>query len=1274
MDNYLITTDRSKLKFDPKFYIKDNNNRWVDFSDRSGGRGGINALLRVGTITHKIEKGYGALVTKIQNVVLDNRTGFFGRLFPVTLRAVDQAQALFSASSGYKRSIIRGKECRVSVQIRLLQNDMHTTTSYGSMDTIHEEILGVFWIDDVIPNIGKGTITLKLVSPDHRLQKKDASGVRDGYGPHQYKSVSNLLEEILRSEFIEEGGTLPTAYNIDRTAFLDTIDGSTAISILGRPPRWDGSVWRNDGLHTRAIMFANSKLYLGCDDQLWEYDPTDGTYTLVYDFNSTGYYVKEIFYENESGTANDKLIIMLWKDEYWGNKATGQARTGWDFKMYTWTVGSGSSPALRTTGTPQLASLQYRLQPATYGTDGSTHYRTVGTTSDGSTGENIFVPFTQQICMIDNKRNSPGTWGHRYLRIDYTGETIPTLGISLPEITTKDLGFDEFVFYLTRGNYSYNSLYTSDVAEQNDGTAASVYVGQRPCVFFPNYTYSGKKYVYFFRFTYYGTESLNYISSTLIQTAGTKWVEMVVYSTDGSFTTSSIDFPIEHSFPTCVIKNYGEDTVFCFYEQQYPAVAPASTNAGLVTIDITALTTAPFTDEGFLFSSESTTIDYYWTVIAGAAYSDNTGVGGDKFLLCLFNRFIGNYILIRTTRTTLTSTDTLYTSATILRTSNMPYTSFVSDEVDDVIYCFGTGEGKIYKDTGTNLTTLNEAPISTDESGILSNLTVNQDHAANDPDVYGITSPGVQLESFRSYQEGKYNLFRVSSKIGDIVENADFTDMTKMQVIKDISQVRDGLSFFDRHGFFNYVARVYSSGIPNYYLGDPPLFVGLSGERNFIPIKNIQLGYGYGNVFNVVKAKTYRTTFQPPDSNSLTLLERPKEDTIEGDSPEELPFIDYIVEQRDTGSKTILCYCVRGGSTTDGKSRWKYSIIQKEIEAQLVSDATSGATAFSLASVFGGDDFPDGIHTGDFATIVNPDTGAFITRGITAVTEASNQITINNQFGVVLKKGAVIKIQRAHKIDAGYGKTEWSDEGVTYLSSNEAEDQVNISVASTKDLSIGTIVRFGDSLYEYRITDISDTTSFDIVRDHSILEGIGSGLVEALTTGDKVYAYYSPKAADGSEIGTSKIFVTWLAGTGTAEVDYTATFIRGDRLNIRCPGLSLEEDSKSLQVVIDSVSTEKHGREEYLLDNKFISRDVAKELIRRILFYYAEPRFEINVTIPLTPYIDMVTDGALTQVSVRDPIVFSTSHDNSEVFLIEGIKHDLKNALTILSLRGIDAY
>lgn len=1291
MTNFLQSEDTSRLKFDPKFYIEDINGRWVDFSDRSGGRGGVNALHKMGSITHSIEKDYGAFVTKIQDIQLDNREGFFDRLFPLTLRTVDVAyQAIFDTTKGYKRSVLRGRRCKVAVQIRLLQNDMITVAHYGSMDVIQEEILGVFWIDDVVPDVSGNKISLKLISPDHRLQQKDASGVKDGYSNHQYKSVSFLLEEILRSEFTEEGGSTPSSYNIDRSAFLDTIDGSLAVSVLGRPPRWDGSIWRNDSLHTRAICFANGKLYLGCDDQLWEYNPTNGVYKLIHDFNLAGYYIKDILIIPPDWPTGFKLIIMLWQDEYWGAKATAQARTGWNFKMYTWTVGSATPPVLVSQSNPKLVSLQYILRASGHIWYDPSYSNNIGVTGDAfypEAGESVLIPFAQHAQFINNTKTTPGTWEHRYILTEISQDA-PILG-SVPytdsdglgydghgsyydggaDPSIPDLGFDELIFpVFQKLMLSTQSRYVPSGSEHPYGCPLIYYVGQRPCIMFSSYPHGGKKYVYFFRLKYDSVHGVNYVSSPNAFAIGIKWVEMVVYATDGSHTTSSVDFPMPWTMPICMIKNYGENRAYCFWVLTPDDTAYAF--AGISSIDLTVLTTFPFTDTDYLFSVE-TSDHIYWTVIGGSAYSNNSGSGLDKFLLCLFNRLTGSYALARTTKNILLGGGrTLYTDATILKTSNMPFTSFAADEVDNCVYVFGTGEGKIYKDTGSVLTTLNQAPVVNDEFGILSNLTVNQEHTAGDPDIYGVSSPGCQLESYRTYLAGKYDLFRLSSKLGDVVENADFDGLTKMKSIQLLSQMRDGLSFFDRNGFFNYITRSYTVGTADYIIGDY-LSVSIS-KFGIIPIKSIQLGYGYKNVFNVIKAKSYVTIFEPPEQNAFTYLERSSEKTSDGESSQELPFIEYFIEQKDTATKTVLCYCIEGGTAIDGISRWKYSIIQNEIEAQLVSDATSSATTFSLASVFGGDDTSDGIHTGDFVTIINPDTGAYITRGIGAVTESLNRITINSAFGIALKKGAILKIQRAFKINSGYGKSEWSDEGVTYVSSNKAIGVTVISVASVANLSISTVVRFGDSPYEYRITEIGTPNATDITIERE--RGSGAGLVEAIIANDLVYAFYSPKAVDGSEIGTSRIFITWSAGSGIAEKDYTRTFIMGDRFVIKCPGISLVEDSKSLQVVIDSTSAEEHGREEYMVDNRFVSRDVAKELIKRILYYYADPRFAVKVIIPLTPYIDMVTDGSLTKVKIHDPNVFISSAENSEMFHLLGIQHNINQATTTLTLRGIEAY
>ena len=434
---------------------------------------------------------------------------------------------------------------------------------------------------------------------------------------------------------------------------------------------------------------------------------------------------------------------------------------------------------------------------------------------------------------------------------------------------------------------------------------------------------------------------------------------------------------------------------------------------------------------------------------------------------------------------------------------------------------------------------------------------------------------------------------------------------------------------------------------------------------------------------NVIKAKVYDDIFFPPKSDILTLLERTDKNSAR-ENPDTKTFVSLSVEQRDTLRKKVYVYCVKGGTTLNGQSRWKFKVFDNEIEAVLASDvvASPAGPDYVLNSVFGGESAPNGIHANDYATVVNPDTGAYITRGITTVTPSTNTIRLSSAFGIELKRKTIIIISRDFKLDTSYAKSLWSDAGVGYVTQTGPEattNDITIEVSSPNNCPVGSIVNFGELMYEYKVVGVAG----DVLTLEK-LDGTNTNVIdETIAANSIVYCYYAPGVDSAStglgqnavfEIGNSNIYIKWFTGDGTVGEDYLNSFIVGDRMVIDCPGKSLEEEFGSLQTVVDSVSLEKYDKNEYTIDNRFLHRALSQELSKRLLVNYSYPKFELTVEVPLVPYIDIVTGTSLTLIDVLNPDLFSNSEGFKEQFTIKSISHNVKTLTTTLILSAIDNY
>jgi hypothetical protein len=1253
------------LSVDFKLYIQDKNSAWVDFSD-SGNRYGVDALKALGTIKNKIDADLGSLVTTVQSVTLRNEGGFFDKPFPSSLKTTTGTSSSFDHSKNYKRPILRGRKCKIAARCRVPNTYLNSAViAWAPIDVTEEIVLGYFIVNEITPDIQNNEISLDLISLDGKLQKKDGSGITDGKTWYENRPISFLIEKILESEF----GSVAVTDNITREVFRETLDDSFVTCNLGRPPLWDGTTWRRDELYTRALCVADvasigNRLYLGCDEQLWSFNLTTGVYTKIGEVTAD-YYIRKIWYDSTL----DQLILLTCKDEYWPAKATAWLMTGWDMKVYSW---DGTTLAEETSGSNYMTTMRYFMR-VPVGDTGWTPpmwfgWGFIDPVSDFQLAEGSKVPFSQDVRSIDI--DSSGVYPY------YAEDGEDVYDDTTPPVVVESTDF------LSSNDRSFFSNENSMVHLRSEGTVdygapSLVWNGAEICSMIHTTAKSGKRICYWFEMNTIADTGIDSGSSQTVNLCSSKhaysaigssatWYKLNGLLLDGSNTKGQRVLPdgLHKMQPTCMCINGTSDTGLVFFQEWNDGQDESDgiTRVYLTTITLTNVTpaswstTSPFGATIYDITNSETGDNRYWSVINARCFDNNsanlTGTD-DRFVLVWFNRKTGYYAITIGTAAELIG-HTAYSSSTLLKSSKFPVLALEVDTVDHTILAYVAGESRIYQiNRDETITPLNSHPVSTSEFGLLSNLACNNSHAAGEPDVFGVSSPMSHLETFSTYQSGKYNLFRGSKYLSDIVSLADFTDKNKWDLLKMLSQATDGVCFFDRDGNFNYVPRLYSASTANYSIG------GFDSDVKVI--NSAKLSYGYDRLYNSVKVSIYDTFYDPPKADCLSLVLRPTK-SVDATDLNDVPFVDYSIEQRGTDKQIVYAYCVKAGSTTNGTSRWKYRLSESEIEATIDGAHASSATTLTLKSVFGGDGFEGGIHSGDFITHNDPDSNDELTRKVVSVDEVNNQIVIYSAFGVALQDKVVLKVSLGFTSSSGNTKNYWSDEGVCYTTGSSSG--ATIAVNSVKDVSVGTIVKFGESDgQEYRILSIATLT---LTVDRTISPAVSADAV--------VISFYSPSSADGSEVGGSGVYIKWTTGDGTEGTDYNKTFCIGDRFVIDCPGSRLEEDASGLQIVMDGSSIATHDKNELTIDNRFLDRNTGLDIAKRIVSNRAQPKFWLDITIPLTPYIDIVTNKTLTQISVVSAKLFPTSQNFTETFTINEISHNPKQLTTTLVLEGITPF
>lgn len=1258
----------SGLSFFVKVYISDNNNKWIDFTDRlsiSTNRG-VDKVIGIQSIKYTIEQSLGALQTTTQSILFDNSDDFFSKPFPSTLKTTDGNVASFSNSLNYSHSVLY----RHKIKITTCFYDKDSVSGSASVDhfnyaPIKEVALGVFLIEGFSIDASKKIITFTLRGLESPLQEIDAAKIKDGSSWYQNKPVSFLITQLLKLYYMDTDGELPDTYNVSRVLNFNTVDGSLVISHFGRPPEWDGTTWRNDGLYCRALCWANlgsgGRLYLGCDDELWEWNPTTDTYTLINNTTVASYnpgaYIKKIIAVVISSVSY--LYVFAWDDET--NLSVDDdydVLTNVSIPITICTYDGTSFVHKNTTtiysGPIYSGALIDRIGNHFY-TPWTTTYLSLGIGS----GENIVIPFPQRIrAIFYAQARSTSDYYDATNEIYAANDDSKTIWSSITGLAdTAIISTTNYhdVLDVTKP-YTVVGLRSTDIS----GTANAPFTSYCRFSWGTPYQIGVSQYHGDNRFYWFYVVPVNMDSGGAATTMESTILEC---PEDGS---SIADIQTGSHFdwtPICmgVVSSIESGRYIWISGMQWDNIGNSdpSDRSQCVTLRIDLSTNVASTLREFCNGESSG--DLYWTIIE--MICANGYIVG-----CLYNRKTKIYQLFYRDTDPIIS-DLYYSECTKYYQSMNQITRFHYDTASSKVYCYEVNVGRLLSFTpGSSNVTLEAFGDSAVEGdyNILSNLvsdTINGTVTA--PIIYGISAPTNLLETQPNYPSGKYVLFRLSNALNDRIELADFSGKNCWAVIKELSQATSSICFFDENGNFNLKGRLSSISSADYSIGK----FGNTVES----ILDLKVASGEKEIYNYVSLVPGAATYQLPDKEAITLIARGTNEYGTGVSS--IPFVPYDIDQRDNLTKTAKAICTRGGTTTDGNARFKFTITLEVMSTYLVQNEGASETIYSVSSVYGGDNEVNGINIGDFAIVQNPTTGEDIYRAITAVSNSANTITLASTFGIALNRKDEIRILKSFRTSSGSAKAIWSDEGVAYLTATLTSGTAVATVNSVEGLSVSTMVKFKDGATyseEFRIIAVNETDK-QITLSANASSTINSAAV--------VLAWFSPYENASyptmQEIGGSNVFIQFRTpSTGTAEVDYTKTFKVGDRVSINCPGITLEQDTSSKQVSIDVTSISLHGRKEFpSINNKFLSRNLCRELGKYYIDLYKDPKYQIDLVCNLTPDIKLVnSSGALSRVDLFSPDAFPFSAGGIQQSTIKSITHDIMHRKTTVTLKSLEAY
>lgn len=1317
--------------YSPGVYIEDSSGQWIDVSKMVDGQ---NRLVSTPTITATSEKQFGVLQTTEINIVLDNSDGMFNGPLVGSLHyksGADDYRELvttahttptFELSQQKSQSVLYRRKCRITMRTGI------TGSRY------EETVLNTYLIWDVSRDVTRRQVTLQLVGLAKPLMEADADVVKNGRSWWTNKPASFLIEELLKVVYGEDGGGLPGAFNLQRLIQIPVTDGTQALSHYGRPPEWDGTNWNDVGKYPTALSHGDvgavtDKEWVGLEDELWYWTPATDTWVEVTEVQSTvpaGHKIRRIFHFNGAAylvTTTDPeddtyLVSMrVMKLTESGGVFTCTLYSGgatWGDSVYAGV--EFCRPGKRITDSEyQDFFLGYGFGIGNYG-----QITTGGGFALTDAGENAAYTFSQRSGVLNDNLWQPRVGTKHTGFASHSDADDPNDGLwddnDIPNLPIGENNQQQ----VPAGHDAAYAFGPTEHATDTELPWVRYWTGGKFCIDFSPDTSGGtfpEGNLYFFSTTFSITDSTPAVDiyrmdlSTGVVTAYAAVIPdgylpcslCASRGANGSLSPASIfadslfigvmqwDDDGSNAYPnsTSPFHADGDASYFRMYHFRRSTGTAAEVS---------------FKPETFF--DAATNDDYkhhYWTIVE-MVHPFNAGDGNpasSRVIGLAFNRQTLQYAVVQNIPVP-NSTDGDFAIVLDGIVPNRLVGLCVNDYQGGVNY-YETGAGRVWqRSTASGHTVLDSGnPAVYDEYDLAAGLVVDDETGA----VYGISAPTAPYYTQETPPPGRYYLFQADDFITDRIELADFEGMSCWDAIKDLVLAVNATAGFDRYGNFYFRERRRTDpGTADHEVG-----MGIAdGVEN--QITALSVASGFDEIFNYCQITPYATELQDP-KYELRMVPRISDIASAGGSvrasDREIPLPDFHVDVRTVDRKTVRAICTREGATDDGLSRFRYQTTDVEFEIRVTTTVTSGAVILPVTSLFGGNldqsiNDLTGVQPDDFILVTNPDDDSQEVRRITDIDPDVPTITVQSSFSFDIDPKTPIRVVKGNSTNTASGQSQWSDDGVTYVTTVSSAGEDIIWVATSRNLSVGTRVQFIPTSNDFNQEGNKDylITNVEVEPDPSGHPGedritIDPALSNGLfwdgppDAGYRVLAWWAPPGyselsgtqanAQYSEIGGSRCFVKWMDPLGgKAEVDYTRKFRVGDIITIECPGLksTAVEHAKQVFVYMPSVVKYGPGRKEWQFsDNKFIGRRVARQMVGLIVTTYRWPTATITLSCVMRPEIGLVNGSFdLTVIDVVNTEVFSHRPGFKERCVVRSVAHNLANRTTQLLLKAINPY
>jgi hypothetical protein len=231
------------------------------------------------------------------------KRNFFNELFSSDLVTIHGNKANFRKSFDKTQTAIINKLGSLKVEI-----------SYTNGTTQLVDV-GDYIVRSTRQSSKDNSITLQLEDLAKPLIDEPAVTVNNGYQWHRNVPLKFLVEELIKKKYFDpRSGEVPREYIIDGIR-LRSIDDEFVISSLGKPPSFSRLSSENNGTGVcRVILVKGTKIYLGINQFLWEYDDRTLIYNLLGKLSSASgliFNIKKLWLAGDDTT----IYGMGWPEE-----------------------------------------------------------------------------------------------------------------------------------------------------------------------------------------------------------------------------------------------------------------------------------------------------------------------------------------------------------------------------------------------------------------------------------------------------------------------------------------------------------------------------------------------------------------------------------------------------------------------------------------------------------------------------------------------------------------------------------------------------------------------------------------------------------------------------------------------------------------------------------------------------------------------------------------------------------------------------------------------